>query len=233
MNGNTVKMLDGVKIVNDIAHINIYGDICNQSWECWDEDVCPFDFSDFLKTVGNKELHIHINSGGGDAFAGVAIYNMLKAREGNTIVHIDALAASSASIIALAGDNVIMPSGAMLMIHRPWTMMCGNAEDLRKGADTLDSICNNMLDIYKDNLVNSNDYGKVKALVEAESWLSGNEASALFKNIVVDDSVKACACIKCESMKHYKLPSNLVVDESKTNVDEEYKRKVVEIESML
>lgn len=224
---NFKEVLDSVTIKNDIATMNIYGDIASSEWECWEEDVCPKFVSDFLKETKDKELHIHINSGGGSAFAGVAIYNLLKKREGKTITYVDALAASAASLIALAGDEMIMPTGAMLMIHKPWSSVVGNSDELRKEADNLDKICESFSNIYKDNLKNTDDYKKVMDMVANETWLSVDECTELFANARADNTFKACACIKGETLSHYKLPIGLKVNDSKA---EELKRKKMEIE---
>src|SRR5690625_5002620 len=85
-------------------------------------------------------LNIHIYSPGGSVFSGLAIYNMFKRNNAKKIVHIDGVAASIASVIALAGDEVLMPSNAFMMIHKPWTMAFGNANDFIQAADELDVI---------------------------------------------------------------------------------------------
>lgn len=226
---------NSVEINNNIANLNIYGDIAGSEWDCWsEEDVCPKIVSDFLENTKGKELHIHINSGGGSAFAGVAIYNMLRAREGKTIVHVDALAASAASVIALSGDEIIMPAGSMLMIHEPWSAAVGNSAELRKEAENLDKICENMLGIYRNHLVNADDSEKIADMVKAESWLSGDECKELFKNVIVENELKACACIRGESMMHYRLPAGLeIVEEKSKGVDEvaaEIEKMIAEIE---
>lgn len=226
-------ILSSVKINNDIASMNIYGDIVSCEWDCWDaDDVYPGFVSEFLENAKNKELHVHINSGGGSTFAGVAIYNLLRAREGRTIVHIDALAASAASVIALAGDEIRMPVGSMLMVHEPWILVAGNSTELRKEADNLDKVCESMISIYNNHLANAEDTEKITELVKAESWLSAEDCKELFKNIVVESEMKACACIRGDSMMHYKLPEGLKVTDAENNIKPLEKSKA-EIEKML
>lgn len=227
------SVTNSVKFNNNIANLNIYGDIVGSQWDSWtDEDVYPGFVSDFLESAKDKELHVHINSGGGSAFAGVAIYNLLRAREGKTIVHIDALAASAASVIALAGDEIRMPVGSMLMIHEPWSLAAGNSTELRKEADNLDKICESMINIYNNHLANAEDAEKVAELVKAESWLSAEDCKELFENVVVESEMKACACIKGESMMHYKLPEVLKVADEAVKAKSEGTNKE-EIEKML
>lgn len=230
-------VMDNLNIKNDIATLNIYGDIVASEADRWyDEDTCPESVSKFMKAVGEKELHIHINSGGGSAFAGIAIYNIIRNRTGKNVVHIDSIAASAASVIALAGDEIIMPKGSIILVHKPWTMACGNSDELRKQAEFLDNVCNSLLEIYKDNLKNEDDYEKIKEYVDAETCLNSEACAELFKKIVVDDSLDACACARSESYSRYKnFPKNLKIEEDEKvplhKSDDEDKKK--EIDKML
>src|SRR5690625_2785254 len=136
------------------ADLYIYGEIVdNTDWK-WDEsDVMPDDVKNALKQVdGLDELNIYINSPGGSVFSGLAIYNMLKRNKAKKIVHIDGVAASMASVIALVGDEVYMPSNAFMMIHKPLTIAIGNANDFRKIADDLDTIESGLMQAYEENL---------------------------------------------------------------------------------
>ena len=105
------------------AQLNIYGDIVSDQWGKWsDDDTCPSDISEFLKNLeGASEIEMHINSGGGSVFAGIAIYNMLKRSKATVTTYIDGIAASIASVIACAGDRVIIPKNGTFMIHKPTT----------------------------------------------------------------------------------------------------------------
>ncbi len=200
-----------LNVKNDIAVLNIFGDIVASDWDRWsDEDVCPEFVSKFLSSVKDKELHVHVNSGGGSAFAGIAIYNLLKARNEKTIVHIDALAASAASVIAMAGDEIRMPAGSQLLIHKPWAMAIGNADELRHEAEFLDSVHEGLLEVYKENLVSDEVFETVKDYVDAETCLNGEAAAKLFNGIVVENNLQACACADSESYSRYhNLPKNL------------------------
>ena len=169
----------------------IYGDISSEKYTDWYDDmehteVYPKFVVDFLKAIEDKELHIHINSPGGNAYAGVAIYNLLKERKGKTVTHIDCIAASAASLIALAGDEIVMSIGSVLMIHRPWIRAVGNSDELRKTADDLDKLGDCIFEIYKNSLANSEDEKKVRELYNSEAWLSNADCVELFKNIKID-----------------------------------------------
>ena len=115
----------------------IYGPIASESW--WGDEVTPKQFKEDLDKLGAiEELNIYINSGGGDVFAGQAIHSILKRHSAKKTVYVDGLAASIASVVAMAGDTIVMPKNAMMMIHKAWTMAVGNANDFRKLADDME-----------------------------------------------------------------------------------------------
>ncbi len=179
------------------ADVYFYGDIVSDSWGKWtEEDKCPQDILDLLAECnGIEELDIYINSGGGSVWAGVAIYNILKRFNAKKTVHIDGLAASIASVIALAGDEVIMPKNSFMMIHKAWCYTSGNADELRSTADMLDTIEKSIVNIYMENTLDGIEESFVKELMSAETWLEAEKAAELFKNITVSESVEAAACI--------------------------------------
>lgn len=128
------------------AEILLYGVIGDDGY--WDE-VTSKEFAEQLKEVEDAEtISVRINSPGGDVFAGQAIYSMLKRCKAQIVVYIDGLAASIASLVAMAGDKIIMPKNSMMMIHKPWTISAGNANDMRQRADTLDKVEESMLAAY-------------------------------------------------------------------------------------
>jgi ATP-dependent Clp protease, protease subunit len=160
----------------------LYGDISSSTW--WGDEVTPIAFAQDLKSLGDiSTLNIYINSGGGDVFAGQAIYSMLKRHPAQKNVYIDGLGASIASVIAMAGDTVFMPKNAMMMIHKAWTMAIGNANDLRKLADDMDKIDESILTTYQDKT--GLEPEKIIDMVNAETWLTAEEAVALgFADII-------------------------------------------------
>lgn len=154
----------------------LYGDISSSTW--YGDEITPSDFAQDLKGLGDiSVLNIYINSGGGDVFAGQAIYSMLKRHSAQKNVYIDGLAASIASVIAMAGDTIYMPKNAMLMIHKAWTMAIGNAHDLRKLADDMDKIDESILTTYQAKT--GLDEEKIMEMVNAETWMNAEEAVAL------------------------------------------------------
>lgn len=158
-----------------IGELLLYGDISSSTW--WGDEITPAAFAQDLKSLGDVSvLNIYINSGGGDVFAGQAIYSMLKRHPARKNVYVDGLAASIASVIAMAGDTVFMPKNAMMMVHKAWTMAIGNANDLRKLADDMDKIDESILITYQDKTGLEKD--KIVEMVNAETWLTAEEAVA-------------------------------------------------------
>ena len=193
------------------ADLYIYGEIVdNTDWK-WDEtDVMPDDVLNALNQVeGLSNLNIYINSPGGSVFSGLAIYNMLKRNKAHKTVYVDGLAASMASVIALVGDKVIIPSNAFLMIHKPWTFAMGNANDFRKIADDLEDIESGVMNVYKENLKEGVDIETIQQMVDEETWLNGEEAAKYF-NIELGEASTIAACASDYLKLFNKTPEKLV-----------------------
>lgn len=155
------------------ADLMLYGIISNYSW--WGDEVTPKQFSEDLKALGDIDvLNVYINSEGGDVFAAQAIHSMLHRHKAEVRVYVDGIAASAASVIAMAGDKVLMPRNAMMMIHNPWTWGAGNAAEFRKLADDLDAIRESIVAAYKRKTSMDND--EIIALLDAETWMTAEEA---------------------------------------------------------
>lgn len=166
-----------------VGEIYIYGDITD--WKFWEEDITPQEVKDQLDKLKDvQSINIYVNSPGGNVFAGVTIYNEIKRLNKPTTAYVDGIAASIASLIILAADEVVMPLNTMLMIHNPWSLAVGDSKGLRDTADKLDKITDSVLiPTYKDKTGLSEE--KLKALLDAETWLSAEEAADLgFADIV-------------------------------------------------
>ena len=122
------------------------------------------------------DLTIRVNSYGGDVFEGHAIYNLIKNYKGNKKVIIDGIAASAASVIAMAGDEVEMPINSMMMIHDPWTFAIGNSEDMLKTAEILDQIKQTIVNVYKDKT--GLDDQQLMDMMREETWLDADQAES-------------------------------------------------------
>ncbi len=208
---NLKNFLEIKNQTDDSADLFFYGDIVSSWWGAWDDtDQYPEVVKNFLDGVKGKNLNIHINSGGGSVFAGITIYNMLKNHNGFKTVYVDGLAASIASVIALAGDRVIMRTGSSYMIHKPMFCTWGmyNANELRKMAVDLDSIESCIMQVYKENIKDGVDIKTIEDMLNAETWMSSDEATKYF-NIEVETSLEAVACSSEYLEKFYEVPDQL------------------------
>lgn len=149
-------------------------------------------FLDELKALPPAaNLTLRINSPGGSVFDGVAIYNALKRHEGRVTVLIDGIAVSIASMIAMAGDEVVMPANAMLMLHDPSGMVMGTATDMRGMAEALDKMKAGMVGAYRDK--SGRDDAEIETLMQAETWLTAEEAVGLGLADRIEEPVRMAA----------------------------------------
>lgn len=176
----------------NIGELLLYGVISDSSW--WEDNVSPKQFKADLDALGDvDEIRVFINSDGGDVFAGQAIYSMLKRHKAKITVHVDGLAASVASVIAMAGDTVYMPKNAMMMIHNPWTIALGTADDFRKLADDMDKIRESLIVAYQDK--SGLDRGKIIEMMDAETWMTAEEAVELGFADEIEQTKKLAALV--------------------------------------
>ena len=150
------------------------GTIAEESW--FDDDVTPQIFKDELNS-GSGDITVWINSPGGDCIAAAQIYNMLMDYKGNVTVKIDGIAASAASVIAMAGTKVLVSPVSMLMIHNPMTIAYGNSAEMQKAIDMLGSVKDSILNAYEIKTGLSRT--KLSHLMDAETWMDANKAIEL------------------------------------------------------
>ena len=150
------------------------GTIASESW--FDDDVTPALFKSDLDS-GKGPITVWINSPGGDVWAAAQIYNMLLSYGGKVTVKIDGLAASAASVIAMAGDEVLVSPVSMLMIHNPSTMAMGDKDDLAQAISMLDSVKDSILNAYVKKTGLSKN--KLSKLMDDETWMDANKAVEL------------------------------------------------------
>ncbi|MGU3441222.1 head maturation protease, ClpP-related [Bacillus cereus] len=151
--------------------ITIYGDI-GESW--WGDSTSAVDIEKTLQATSAHVIHIHLNSPGGDVFEGIAIYNQLKNHPAKIIINVDGLAASAASIIAMAADELIMNTGSMLMIHEASTWTWGTKLDIRKTLNALEGIDKSIADIYMTRY--QGERSEMETMIANETWFTANEA---------------------------------------------------------
>lgn len=171
-----------VETADDAPHIYVY-DIIDAWWGASATGLLTA-----FAAAGKGDLHLHINSPGGDVFEARAMAAIVVAHPGNVAVHIDGLAASAATYLALSGNTVSMTQGGMLMVHESWTLAYGNKRELRKTADLLDQVDDSIIADYTRRTGKSAE--EVRAWVEAETWFIADKALELGFIDSVDPNTK-------------------------------------------
>lgn len=227
--GNT-KVCGSMTIKNQTdssADLFFYGDIVSETWqsEWYEDDMAPGDVKKFLDQLdGTENINIHINSGGGSVFGGIAIYNMLRRNNAHKTVYVDGLAASIASVIMMAGDEIVMPKNATVMIHKPsasYFFTTKNADDLRKDAESLDTCQEAIMQTYMTKA--KVDKEEIEQKVNDETWLTGEEVAELF-DVKVEEANDAVACAGSSMFFCYKnVPTSLTAKEKDTQRENEQK----------
>lgn len=206
----------------------LYGEIASSTWR--GDEVTPKQFKKDLDALGDIEtLNVFINSPGGDVFAGQAIYSMLKRHKAHVNVYVDGIAASIASLIAMAGDTVIMPENAMMMIHNPWTIAIGNAEEFRKIADDMDKIRDSMIVAYGNRSALMKE--EIIELLDAETWLSAEDCKEYGFCDEIEEAKEVAASLDEKYFARYKnAPKKLREQKPKGVEDEELRKRKLAIE---
>lgn len=180
---------------NNKAEVWIYDEI--GAW-----GVSARQFAQEVKALGDvKHIDVRIHSPGGDVFEGMAIYNLLKNHPAVVHAHIDGLAASMASVIAMAADVIHMPENAMMMIHKPWGIQGGDADDMRQYADLLDKVEGSLTSAYVKKSGKSED--EIKVLLKSETWYTGAEAVQAGFADQLTETLKAVASLQSQRMQEF------------------------------
>lgn len=169
------------KAESESADLYINGDIVDdesqefyEAWGC--KCIAPTSFKEQLNACGGKPINVYIDSYGGDVAVASSIYTMLKEYKGNVTVKIDSIAASAASVIAMAGNKVLMSQTAFLMIHDPSTIIWGNITDVKQGYEMLKSIKEGIINAYAQKCGDKVNREKISKLMTDETWLDYNKA---------------------------------------------------------
>ena len=168
---NWINLIEEEK---EVRTLFLNGTIAEDSW--FDDDISPAIFKDELN-AGDGDISVWINSPGGDCVAAAQIYNMLKDYKGKVTIMIDGLAASAASVIAMAGDKVLMSPVSMMMIHNPATMAFGDHTEMKKTIDMLDEVKESIINAYEIKSGLPRD--KISKLMDQETWMNANKAIEL------------------------------------------------------
>ena len=206
-----------VKMKSDrVGELLLYGPISDAKF--WGDEVTPTQIDKDLKALGELDaLHVRINSGGGSVFAGQAIYNIIKRHSAaEKIAYVDGLAASMASIIPMACSKIIMPANSLMMVHKPWAMAIGNADELRARSDLLDKIEGQQVDVYQEKTGKPRE--EIHQLLTDETWMTAQEALDLGFIDEIEQDIQIAASIDGDFLvfgsvkvdpQDYKDPSKL------------------------
>ena len=177
------KFWNWARDADDNRILYLDGVIAEESW--FDDDITPAALKgELLSAAGN--ITIWLNSPGGDCVAASQIYSMLMDYKGNVTIKIDGIAASAASVIAMAGTEVLMAPTALMMVHNPLTVAIGDSEEMKKAIDMLDEVKESIINAYEIRTGMSRT--KLSHLMDAETWMSANKAIELgFADGVLDD----------------------------------------------
>lgn len=188
-----------------VAELNLFGEI---GWE-----VNAAAFAADLKSLGELDaITLRINSPGGSITEGTAIFNTILRNPAKVTAYVEGWAASMASVIAMAADEIIIPENAWMVIHNPWTGVMGEAEDLRKEADLLDRMKETIIEAYMRHA----KVGKkeIVKMMDAETWMNGKEAVKLGFATRTSEAVKAAACLKNPALAKMPEPAAAIFDEA-------------------
>ena len=178
-----------------VAEVMLYDDI--GAW-----GISARQFARDLAALGDvSQINLRIHSGGGDVMDGTAMYNILRGHSARVEVYIDGMAASMASVVAMAGDVIYMPANSMMMIHKPWGGQVGDADDMREYADLLDKVEGTLVQAYARKSGKSVD--EIAALLKVTTWMDGNEAVAAGFADQVLEPIKAAAQLNSKRLEEY------------------------------
>lgn len=200
--GNLIKLSDrkgfsiNLKERQKEAEIVIYSAIGESFWE---DTISAQSFHQEIKSLPDsvETINLRINSPGGDVFDGITIYNRLKQHKAKVVAYVDGMAASIASVIMLAADEIYIGEGAQVMIHKPWTMAVGDARDLEETIDRLDDVEEQILGIYLRNTKEKTTRSELRAMMAKTTWMDADESIEFgfaTGKIESGEAVKIAAC---------------------------------------
>nr|DAX89295.1 MAG TPA: Putative ATP dependent Clp protease [Caudoviricetes sp.] len=181
MNKQKIDFRLEAKRQGDSTIVYLYGDIVDERPRDWwsgeeieGDFIIPAEVRKVFDDIDTNNIDLHINSYGGSVFASVSIFNHIRALNKNITIYIDGLAASGASLIAMAGSKLIMPKNTTLMVHRASSFCWGNCNDMKKVAETLEKLDNaTVFETYKAKFKGTDE--ELKSLIDTETWLSADE----------------------------------------------------------
>lgn len=222
---NWTKQTD--KADQTVRTLFLNGTIADESW--YDDDVTPQLFKDDLYS-DTGDVTVWLNSPGGDCVAAAQIYNMLREYPGNVTIKIDGIAASAASLIAMAGDTVLMSPVSMMMIHNPLTMAIGDADDMQKTIEMLNEVKDSIINAYE--LKTGMSRAKLSHLMDNETWMNAMKAvelgfadGILYRDAEKDDDEDEEPVIPDTETEETSEDPDEDAEQEEENTDEEKKPK--------
>lgn len=219
------------KNMNDNSvDLYVYGAITSDKW--YDDEIDLSDFKESIEKLNdNSTLNVFVNSPGGDVFTAVTITSMLKRCKDKGVkikAFVDGLCASAATFLVMVADEINMYKSSTLMIHKPMSMAFGNADDMQKQIDVLNTIQENtMIPLYLEK--SKVDENELNDLINKESWLSSKEASNLFNINVIDENKEVMACVDNNIFKNYKnVPEQFKNIEQKVEKNKEVVQETID-----
>lgn len=221
ISATTLEKWNRGQVANYVSNNNTI-EILDEIGDNWDgTGVTAKKIQSSLKDIGNNDVKVILNSGGGDVFEGIAIHNLLKQHKGKVTIVIIGLAGSAASIIALAGDEVKIAKNAFFMIHNAWMVGAGNRHDFRAFADFLEPFDNILAETYVD--FTGLDKKEIVDMMDNETWLSGEDAVEKgFADTLLDEEIKIENSNKADIVAH-----KLDVIMAKSGVPRSQRRKMM------
>ncbi|KRK79458.1 Clp protease [Companilactobacillus nodensis DSM 19682 = JCM 14932 = NBRC 107160] len=218
------------------GRIDLYGTVGVDPWSGDEQSITAKGVKKAIEQIDGDSVDVHINSYGGIAFEGIGIYNVLKESDKTVNVYIDAIAASAASLIAMAGDTIFMPKNAQLMVHHASTLEYGNANDFEKVIQSLNAMDKSMILTYESRFKGTE--AELRELLDAETFLTSDEALAFgFVDKIVDydsdedDSDESNADIKNRLFSKYsKEPIAAEAKEDTSTSEDSSKEAVIDLD---
>lgn len=222
-----VRRYYSLAIEETVANIYIYGDIV--SWEWLESDVSSYTLAKELETLpeGIDTINVYISSYGGEVKEGLAIYNALKRHKAKVVTVCDGFACSAASVVFMAGDERVMSNASLLMIHNAWFYTAGDANQLRKDAEDLDTITQASVNAYMEHVTITEE--ELKGMLDDETWITAEDACEMgfATDVINSPSQKTASQHVREKLVNMLLnPSAGIV--AKVGVDEEKLREIVQ-----
>lgn len=216
-----------VNAAADSADVFIYGDIGG-----WWDGIQPEDVAREIAELDVSTLNVKVNSPGGIVFDGIAIYNAFASHKAHVVMHVEGIAASIASVIICAGDEIRIGESANIMIHKPWSFMVGDAEAMRHEAEVLDGLEQGIVDIYRARTGNDDD--SLKAWMAAETWFRGQQAvDDGFAESVIPAKTKEKKAARSNLLSLYQhTPSDLAASDQDSPVVRQFERLLRDGEQM-